>query len=153
MHRKLKIKSIEKGKRMKINVILLKAINLAFVIAFLAGIVIYLFPILLFSIIPNVFGNSGFIFDIWNESKDKLGHFIYMGLCAFLINFLLKGREIQLAKASILLGNFILMVFITLDEVRHLFIKSRDFELLDLFSGFAGILIFGHLAAFIVKKL
>lgn len=138
---------------MGVRTILLGTIKLLSLIALIGGIAIYINPDLLFSIIPNVFGNSGFIFDIWNESKDKLGHFIFMGLCAFLINFLLNGRAIKRSNGTVLLGNILLIIFTTLEEVRHLFLEGRNFEILDLLSGFAGILIFGNLAAFLIKKI
>lgn len=138
---------------MTLKILLLKIIKLIFLIALIIGGVIYLFPETLFSIIPNVFGNSGFIVDIWKESRDKLGHFIFMGLCTFLINFLLHGREITFLGMPFLLGNAILIGFTTIEEVRHLFLAHRNFEILDLLSCYAGILIFGNFAALLVKKI
>lgn len=82
-----------------------------------------------------------------NYSWDKQGHFLYMGISAFMFNFLLKAKKVHILGYSILLANALLIIGTSIEEARQYFIPNRNFELLDLAAGAAGILIFGVLGA------
>ena len=82
-----------------------------------------------------------------NYSWDKQGHFIYMGISAFMFNYLLKAKKVRILGYSVLLANLLLIIGTSLEEIRQYFIPNRNFELLDLSAGTAGILLFGFLGA------
>lgn len=77
---------------------------------------------------------------------DKIGHFCLIGSMCFLLNMALKVRKIGFMNFNFLLGNFIIFIIISLEEVTQIFIPSRTFDLLDLFFNYLGIFVFGKLA-------
>jgi VanZ family protein len=83
---------------------------------------------------------------------DKAGHFLVMGLLAFILVSSLTGtrwREYRLG-ASACLGLTLLLV--SLEEASQLFIPSRTFSWLDLAYSWAGVLVLGGLAAALVRR-
>lgn len=83
---------------------------------------------------------------------DKLGHFLLMGMFAFLLNLALNARTITLWKFKYLLGSLIVSGLVTLEEFSQIFVRGRTFDLTDLIADYAGISIFGEIARFVCRK-
>jgi len=79
---------------------------------------------------------------------DKLGHFILVGMLAFVVNLNLGATRWRWWGWSVLKGSFIIFILITLEEYSQLFIASRHFDYGDLLSNYLGILLLGHLAIY-----
>ena len=77
---------------------------------------------------------------------DKIGHFLVMGLLAFMVNRLLDNRFQMIGKRKFLLGSLIVAAIVTAEEFCQIFIPSRTFSPFDLLADFAGIFVFGRLA-------
>lgn len=86
-------------------------------------------------------------------SWDKQGHFLYLGACAFLLNYLFKSKKVNIKSITFLLGNLILVVLTSIEELRQHFVPNRNFDLLDLLAGFAGIFVFGFMGAWLYRFL
>lgn len=87
----------------------------------------------------------GFIYDL--PGRDKLFHFIGMGLLSF---FMVLGFPSWATKYRIpgpLASMAAAAVLVTLEEVIQIAIPSRVFSLDDLAWSFAGVLVFGLAAA------
>ena len=85
--------------------------------------------------------------------EDKLIHFLLMGLLSFFVNLLLDARQTSLANFRVLSGSLIVLLITTAEEFSQLLLPHRNFEILDLICNFCGILLFGKLAALMVKKI
>lgn len=83
---------------------------------------------------------------------DKTGHFVLMGLFSFVLNLALDARRIRIGRAQILLGTLIVFTLVTLEEFSQLWFITRTFDLIDLLSDFAGILLFGFAADWFAKR-
>ncbi|MCD4686722.1 MAG: VanZ family protein [Anaerolineae bacterium] len=81
---------------------------------------------------------------------DKTGHFLLMGTAAFLVNLSLNAARMQVGSLSLLRGSMLVAVAVTAEEFSQVFFASRGFSLIDLAADYAGILLFGWLAARIV---
>ena len=77
---------------------------------------------------------------------DKLGHFFVMGTFAYLVNLLLACQTFKLGRFRVLNGSVIVLVCVVLEEMTHMFIRTRTFSYLDLLSDFLGIVAFSFLA-------
>lgn len=73
---------------------------------------------------------------------DKLGHFILFGGLAFSLNFALRLRCFCLYIVPIPIGSFAVLSFAILEELTQLYIPSRSFDLLDIYSDVAGVTLF-----------
>ncbi len=93
-------------------------------------------------------GGHNFILDLINDvpNGDKIGHFFAMGAFAFLVNLLLECKSFELGKLKILKGSAIVGVCVVLEELTHIYIKTRTFSYMDLLSDFLGIVAFSILA-------
>lgn len=119
-----------------------KLITIAFII-FLAGVIL----------IANAGLQSrffGFIRQV--PGRDKTGHFVLMGILAFLMNLCFKGETFRGLRVPVLKGSFIVLVAVTLEELTQIFMASRAFDLADLAADYLGILLFGRLAWLICKR-
>jgi polysaccharide biosynthesis protein VpsQ len=76
---------------------------------------------------------------------DKLGHAIFIGTLAFLLNYALAGRMVKIGRLKILLGCLIIAIAMTVEEFSQIWIPSRSFDLLDLAANYFGIAIAGLL--------
>jgi len=85
--------------------------------------------------------------------RDKLGHFILMGLLAFFVNLSLKCSTISIWNWNFLKGSIIILILVTLEEISQLFVETRTFDLIDLFADFLGIFVFGRLALYFNTRL
>ncbi len=83
---------------------------------------------------------------------DKLGHFCLMGGFSFLLNLVLDARTISVWKLNYLLGSLIVLVIVTLEELSQIFVRGRTFDWGDLVFDYLGILLFGELARFILRR-
>jgi len=83
---------------------------------------------------------------------DKIGHFLVMGLLAFMVNRLLDNRFQMIGKRKFLLGSLIVAAIVTAEEFCQIFIPSRTFSPFDLIADFAGIFIFGRLAVWLGRQ-
>ena len=77
---------------------------------------------------------------------DKLGHFLLMGLAALLVNLALSCRTFSLRRRSFLLGTWVVLLLVTVEEFTQLFLTNRNFDPADLVLDAAGILLFGRFA-------
>jgi polysaccharide biosynthesis protein VpsQ len=84
---------------------------------------------------------------------DKIGHFLLLGMLAFLINGNLPGRTLKLFSLSIPIGALLTISFAVLEEVSQLFFPARTFSLLDLGSSLLGIGFFSFLSSCLIKHL
>jgi polysaccharide biosynthesis protein VpsQ len=76
---------------------------------------------------------------------DKVGHTIFIGTLAYLLNYALVDRTIKISQYKILLGCIIIAVAITAEEFSQIWIPSRTFDFLDLAANYFGITIAGWL--------
>ena len=83
---------------------------------------------------------------------DKLGHFILMGLFAFLFNVSLSCRTIRIVGRPVLLGSIIVITIITIEELSQNLIPYRSFDLLDLTADYLGVFVFGKAARLCSRK-
>jgi len=81
-------------------------------------------------LMPNVIGDSGL---------DKIGHFILIGIFAWLFNSAFRLGEISLVGLRIFVGTIVVVTVVTLEEVAQLWIHTRRFELIDLLADYLGI--------------
>lgn len=79
---------------------------------------------------------------------DKLGHFILMGLASLLVNLALSCRTFSAREKRFLLGTWLVLLLVVLEEFMQLFLAYRSFDLVDLVFDAAGILLCGRLAYF-----
>ncbi|ALG68974.1 VanZ family protein [Beggiatoa leptomitoformis] len=77
---------------------------------------------------------------------DKVGHFILMGLLAFVINMGLNCAQFSWKNIKLLKGSVFVVTFVTLEEISQYFFPNRHFDMGDLFSDYLGIFLFGQLA-------
>jgi hypothetical protein len=83
---------------------------------------------------------------------DKLGHFILMGLFAFLVNICLSCRTIRIAGRQVLVGSIIVITVITIEELSQSLIPYRSFDLFDLMADYLGGVAFGQAARLYNRK-
>ncbi|MCA1850313.1 MAG: VanZ family protein [Acidobacteria bacterium] len=77
---------------------------------------------------------------------DKLGHFFLMGLASLLVNLALSCRTFSALRKRFLLGTWLVLLLVTVEELTQLFLAYRSFDLVDLLFDAAGIFLFGRLA-------
>ncbi len=83
---------------------------------------------------------------------DKIGHFLLMGIFAFLLNLALNAKTVRLSFFRYLAGSLIVFGLVTIEEFSQMFVSGRTFEVNDLLFDYAGIFIFGELARFICGR-
>jgi polysaccharide biosynthesis protein VpsQ len=120
----------------------MKQIRIITALAFMTIIAIILFAD--FRILPKaVFSLYGFPYG------DKIGHFLLMGLFAFLVNLSLNMRKIPVFTLRILLGSLIVVILATVEEFSQSFFPSRTASIIDLAASYLGIFIIGNLSIWI----
>ena len=77
---------------------------------------------------------------------DKVGHFFVMGFLAYLANLLMGCKSFKAMGINMLTGTVIVSLFVLLEEITQLFIRTRTFSFLDLLSDLLGIIAFSILA-------
>lgn len=83
---------------------------------------------------------------------DKISHFLLMGLLALLVNLSFSCSRVKVFGIHFLKGSLIVTAIVTIEEFSQLFFKYRTFDLVDLFSDYMGILLFGRIASFIQHR-
>ncbi len=93
-------------------------------------------------------GGSNFILEAVDNipNGDKIGHFFVMGTFAYLVNLFLECKTFRLGTINVLKGSAIVFVFVFIEEITHMFIRTRTFSYMDLLSDVLGIVAFGILA-------
>lgn len=100
-----------------------------------------------FVLFSATFGLTWFkLFLYYVPHGDKFGHFVLVGGLAFCANVLLKLKTTRLFNHDFLLGSLLVFIFMTFEEFSQIFIPTRNFDLLDLFCNYFGILTIGYLA-------
>jgi VanZ family protein len=84
---------------------------------------------------------------------DKIGHFFLMGTFSLLVNLALGARTVRFGRFTPLLGTLIVLFIVTLEEFSQNWVDTRTFSLLDLAFDWAGIWVFGRIAAIICHRL
>ncbi len=84
--------------------------------------------------------------------SDKIGHFCLMGILSLLVNLVLEARGVQIWKVNYLLGRLIVSIFVLTEEFSQIFIRGRSFDLTDLVFDFAGIILFGEIARWFMRR-
>jgi VanZ family protein len=92
----------------------------------------------------------GFIYEF--PGGDKIGHLLLMGTFSLLLNLSLAGRRLRLPYGSPPLGSAIALALVTGEELTQLLFKYRTFSLVDLCADYAGILLFGWLAGYLLRR-
>ena len=70
---------------------------------------------------------------------DKVGHFILVGILAWLFNSAFCLGQLNIGGLRISIGTIVIVTVVTLEEVAQLWIHTRRFELIDLLAGYLGI--------------
>ena len=70
---------------------------------------------------------------------DKVGHFVLVGILAWLLNSAFRLGQLNLGRLRIFVGTIVVVTVVTLEEVAQLWIHTRRFELIDLLAGYLGI--------------
>ena len=84
---------------------------------------------------------------------DKIGHFLLIGMLAFVVNVLFACKTVRFYRWQVFLGSLIVMVLVTLEEFSQLFIKYRTFDLGDLAADYLGFFFFTYLATSLNQRL
>jgi len=86
-------------------------------------------------------GRALFFFEVLDciPMGDKLVHLVFMGTLAFLLNLMLGGRTLTLIGVPILLGSFIAIGFVTIEEFSQMYIPTRKFDWIDLMANYVGV--------------
>jgi len=71
---------------------------------------------------------------------DKIGHFVLYGILAYLLTVAMPFRRVKILRWSLPLGLVLAAGFASLEEASQLFFVNRTASLVDLFSGYSGIL-------------
>ena len=77
---------------------------------------------------------------------DTLGHFVLMGIFAFLATWVLKAMTFTVGPIKFPLGALIVLSIVVLEEASQIYIPTRNFSFLDLSADILGIVIFGYFA-------
>jgi polysaccharide biosynthesis protein VpsQ len=83
---------------------------------------------------------------------DKVGHFLLVGLLAFLVNLSFSCRIVRFGSRNILVGSLVVAVVMTLEEISQGFFANRTASWLDLIASYGGILFFSWLAVSMFRK-
>ena len=97
-------------------------------------------------------GQSIFSFVYLIPGGDKIGHFVLMGFLSFLVNWIMKASRIRILGFDLLKGTLIVLAVVTIEEFTQIFIKFRGFSLIDLLFDYAGIILVGRLAAYLISR-
>ncbi|HUI88200.1 MAG TPA: VanZ family protein [Anaerolineales bacterium] len=90
-------------------------------------------------------GRLGKVYDFPNG--DKVGHFVLFGLLSFVIDLsVLEARPLADKKRLVVLTNFLVALFVGLEEYSQRFFPTRTADIFDFLASCAGIICFGWLA-------
>jgi VanZ family protein len=110
-----------------------------------------------FMLIVVALANTGLVYKAFPfvnviPGQDKTGHFILMGIMAFLANLSLCGRSVECWRVRLYLGSIIVLICVVAEESSQLFMATRAFDLGDLAADLFGILILGNIGGRMGQK-
>jgi len=73
---------------------------------------------------------------------DLIGHFVLMGILAYLLHRATGRKSFQLLGINLPIGPSTIAVFAIIEELLQSLSSARNFSLLDLFFSLAGIVVF-----------
>lgn len=115
--------------------------------------IVFVISLIIIVVVANLgLGPSFFSFVYKVPWGDKAGHFILMGLLSFFVNSVLKASRVQVFSFELLKGSLVVLVIVTIEEFSQIFLKFRGFSVVDLLCDYAGIIMFGYLAANLVNR-
>lgn len=93
-------------------------------------------------------GSSNFVFDALRPIRygDKYGHFVLYGLMAFLLHIALRGAMWRWWRLAVPVAAVLVLAFGIAEEISQLYNPLRTFDLIDIASNFAGVILFTLLA-------
>ena len=107
------------------------------------GIAIFLFVfviLIIFLITIEVFSDlNDLIYQ--NLGNDKIAHLFFACILAYLANFILYPRKVQLLSKEFLFGSVLMFFVYSADEISQIFIPGRDADPFDLAASLIGLLI------------
>ncbi|QIZ78844.1 VanZ family protein [Ferrimonas lipolytica] len=83
---------------------------------------------------------------------DKVGHFMLFGLLTLLANWGLRFRKVNLGSIPMLLGTFLVVLFVLVEEISQAWLPSRTLDWRDLLADAAGIGLFHGLSWWLAAK-
>lgn len=78
---------------------------------------------------------------------DKIAHFLLFGVLSLLAGLSFSTRRVRLLDIPLLKSSLVIAALITLEEILQIPLARRDFDLIDLTAGLAGVFLFGELGA------
>ena len=110
-----------------------------------------------FILIVVILANVGLLYEVFPFIKsvpgqDKTGHFILMGIMAFLANLSLRGRWVECYRVRLYLGSLIVLICVVAEESSQLLMATRGFDIGDLAADLLGILILGNIGGRMKQK-
>ena len=104
-----------------------------------------------------VLANVGLVYEVFPFVKfvpgqDKTGHFILMGIMAFLANLSLRGRWVECYRVRLYLGSLVVLICVVAEESSQLLMATRGFDLGALAADLLGILILGNIGGRMKQK-
>ncbi len=85
-------------------------------------------------------------------NSDKIGHFVLMGLMAFLACLGFSSRRVDVLGLHPLKSSLVIAAIVTAEEISQSFFPNRHASILDLTASLAGIFILGELAAYLQRR-
>jgi VanZ family protein len=77
---------------------------------------------------------------------DTIGHFVLIGIAAFLSHLALKKRKVNVFNFTVPLAPILVCLFTMLEEFLQILSPNRTFDVVDLTADFIGIILFTWLA-------
>lgn len=77
---------------------------------------------------------------------DKVGHFCLFGMLTFLANVSSTCRYFSVGKLKIYWGSFVVLAFVTIEELSQYFLPTRTLDIYDYAADLVGIFIFSYLS-------
>jgi polysaccharide biosynthesis protein VpsQ len=114
--------------------------------------ILFIFAFLLIILSANKGGIPSWIYSFYNyPNGDKVGHFVLLGLMAFLMNCSFPGRVVRIFSLPIPTGSLIVAGLASLEELSQSLFPNRTSSLLDLAASFLGITVFSYLSMWVIK--
>lgn len=83
---------------------------------------------------------------------DKVGHFLAMGLLAFLLNLAFHPKNEKRVRITSLLGSLLVLPLSTLEEFSQKHLTYRSFSYGDLAADYLGVMVFSLLFIYFIKS-
>lgn len=119
----------------------------------LLGAAAVLGAIVLFSVLADTrhLGPLGVVYEY--PHGDKAGHFLLFGLLTFMVDMTALRLFPNESRFRVMLRSTLLvMAYMALDEFSQIFFPSRDPDVFDLLSGYAGVAVAVVVALFVMSR-